>query len=443
MARKAINHYLLCQRSDGRFASQQRELDANGQAQWALWQYYLISRDRDWLAKAYPQMLRAAEWTAKARREASGDSPFAGVLPAAFADGEHLADGKHHIVGYDLWNLRGMVCTAEAARTLGKDAEAQRLLDEASSYRAAIDTAWKRTGLAYFPATWEWHIDKKGTYWGNTETIWPTELFRRDDPRVSATVQEARLRHFGGFKEGTIRWEAEAIHPYMSAYTTMASLILGEHEQVVQDFYWYLVHSTATHAFPEGVFPEKRVAWGNTIPHALGAANYANMLRHMLVHEAGDELHLLLAVPDWWLDDGREVRVQRAATHFGMMDLVLHGTREGVRAEIRLPQRNPPQRVVLHLPQSRPLIGSAAGAEVQYRPNQTKRWDFPTMVEIYRQQRQPGAKPLAALARHSDVRLTLGVYTHVDLLDQGADGGDCGTAGAAGGVTNRQPATTW
>ena len=35
------------------------------------------------------------------------------------------------------------------------------------------------------------------------------------------------------------------------------------------------------------------------------------MFRHMLVHEAGDELHLLTAVPDWWLGDGREIRVER------------------------------------------------------------------------------------------------------------------------------------
>ena len=42
-----------------------------------------------------------------------------------------------------------------------------------------------------------------------------------------------------------------AIHPYMSAYTTMASLARGEDEKVVEEFYWYLLHSTATHGFPE------------------------------------------------------------------------------------------------------------------------------------------------------------------------------------------------
>ena len=255
-ARTVIDHFLRCQRPDGRFASQEMELDANGQAQWALWQHYLISRDRAWLEKAYPAMLRAAEWTRKARRQTAADASFAGLLPAAFADGEALPDAKHHIVGYDLWNLRGMLCTAEAARALGHTDQSHQLFEEAGAYRAAINAARQRTGLAYFPAAWEWPKDKSGTFWGNTETLWPTPLLPAEDPCVAGTIEEARLRLYGGFKEGTIRWGSGAIHPYMSVYTTMASMIRGEHEQAVEDFYWYLLHSTATHAFPEGVFPE-------------------------------------------------------------------------------------------------------------------------------------------------------------------------------------------
>ena len=311
MTRKAVDVYLRHQRPDGRFASQEKELDANGQAQWVLWQYYQMTRDRAWLEKVYPAMCRAAEWTKKARRNAPADSPYAGLLPSAFADGEALYDEKHHIVGYDLWNLRGMLSTADVAQILGRDSEAQQWRNEAQDYRAAIDAACKRTGVAYLPPSWE----KDGTPWGNTETLWPTELFASDDSRVAATIDYARRIHGGGFHEGTIRWtggqDPNAIHPYMSAYTTMASLVRGDHEQVVEDFYWYLLHSTATHAFPEGIMFLQRTAWGDTIPHA-SAANYAIMLRHMLVHEHGDELHLLSAVPDWWLGPGQEIVVQGA-----------------------------------------------------------------------------------------------------------------------------------
>ena len=66
--------------------------------------------------------LRAAEWVKTARRQAPSESAWAGLLPAAVADGEYLWDGKHHIVGYDFWNLRGLLCVADAARALGEPA---------------------------------------------------------------------------------------------------------------------------------------------------------------------------------------------------------------------------------------------------------------------------------------------------------------------------------
>ena len=159
-AQRAMESFLSHQRPDGRFESQKNQLDANGQACWALWQFYKITGDQQWLAKAYPQMRRAVNWTLKARRQAPADSPFSGVLPNAPADGEYLWDGKHHIVGYDFWNLRALLCTADAARTLGKPDEAKELLQEAKLYRKAIDAAWKQTGLNHFPPSWE----KAGTH---------------------------------------------------------------------------------------------------------------------------------------------------------------------------------------------------------------------------------------------------------------------------------------
>jgi hypothetical protein len=386
-ARKAVEPYLNAQRPDGHFETQKNQFDANGQALWTLWQFWKITGDREFLKRAYPQMRRAVEWIKQARRQAPPDSPFAGVLPNAVADGEYLWDGKHHIVGYDFWNLRGLLCTADAARALGEDAEAAALRQEAEDYRKAIDTAWQRTGLPHFPPSWE----KVGTHWGNTETLWPTELFAPDDPRVTASLREVREKFMGGFLEGTIRWAGfpDVIHPYMSSYTTMASLARGEHEQFVEDFYWYLLHSTATHAFPEGIYFKKRTAWSDTIPHATGAANYAFLLRHALVHERGDELHLLSGVPDWWLESGREIRVENAPTHFGPLNLRVRGTTRGVEVKLDPPRRQPPKRIVLHLPESRPLAKPPKNVSVEFRADQKRRWDFSTVVELYQERSAP------------------------------------------------------
>jgi hypothetical protein len=382
-ARKTIAAYLRAQRPDGRFETQKNQFDANGQAVWTLWQFYKLTADRAFLRQAYPQMRRAAEWTLQARRQVPPDSAFPGVLPNAVADGEYLWDGKHHIVGYDLWNLRGLLCVADAARALGDQADAQYYQQQAGDYRGAIDAACKKTGLAFFPPSWE----KVGTHWGNTETLWPTELFAPDDRRVSALLKEVRQHHGGGFCEGTIRWTGSkepAIHPYLSSYTTMASLIRGEHDAFVEEYYWYLLHSTATHAFPEGIFYGRRFAWSDTIPHATGAANFAFLLRHALLHERGKELHLLLGAPDWWLEKAREIRVENAPTHFGPMSLHVRGTAKGVELKLDATRRQTPEKIILHLPTPRPAHKVPRGVTVVYHPDEVRRWDYPTILEAYR-----------------------------------------------------------
>ncbi len=393
-ARRAMESFLGNQRPDGRFETQKGQFDANGQALWALWQYAAITGDRAWLERVYTPMKKAAEWTIAARKQSAADRGCPGLLPAAPADGEYLWEGKNHIVGYALWNLRGLLCAADAARRLGRLADVRELESAAKDYRTSIDKAWEGTGLPYFPPSWE----KAGTPWGNTEILWPVRVTGPDDARVAALSRYVRMEYAGGYKEGAIRWVAPkvkpAIHPYMGAYTALNDLERGRDEDVVRDFYAYLLHSTAAQAFPEGVHFEERTAWGETIPHATGAGNYALLLRHMLIHETDDlgkpgELHLLAAVPDWWLEDGRTIIIERAPTRFGEMDFRIKGAATGVHVEVRLPRRSRPGKVILHLPQSRPLIGRLPGVEVSYRPDQIRRWDFDTVVREYEKTAPP------------------------------------------------------
>ena len=58
----------------------------------------------------------------------------------------------------------------------------------------------------------------------------------------------------------------------------------------------------------------------------------------MLVHEDGEELHLLKAVPDWWLEEGKEIRVERAPTYFGEMSMTIRGAADGVQVELESAQ---------------------------------------------------------------------------------------------------------
>jgi len=396
-ASKAIESFLRHQRTDGRFESQTGQLDANGQALWALWKYYRMTGDVEFLRRVYPAMSRAAQWIMQARRLEPAHSPFAGLLPAAVADGEYLWDGKHHIVGYDFWNLRGLLCVREAAATLGLKEDAQHWQAEAEDYRQAIDRAWKHTGLPYFPPSWE----KAGTPWGNTETLWPTELFDSQDPRVTATIRHLREEYGGGYLEGTIRWigHRAAIHPYMGAYTALASLRRGESDDFLSDFFWYLLHSSASHAFPEGVYPETRTAWNNTIPHALGAANYAILLRHMLLDEHDEVLFLLPGLPPEWLAVGKGIRVTNALTEFGWISFELKGTEKGIFGSIQAKWRKPGRKaVILCVPQGTRLcqlehnLGDKLLVPV-FSPAPKRTWSYEKVLAEYQAAAPPRFPP--------------------------------------------------
>ena len=111
----------------------------------------------------------------------------------------------------------------------------------------------------------------------------------------------------------------------------------------------------------------------------------------MLVHEKGDELHLLTAIPDWWLGPGETIRIENAPTHFGPISLLVRGTSAGIEVQLTKPTRNPPKRIVLHLPSNRTLTGSLPECDIAVRPEQKTRWDFPTIIKMYRETRKVGS----------------------------------------------------
>lgn len=341
--RESAEEFLRCQKPDGRFESQGGQLDANGQTLWALWERYRLSRDREWLARVYAAMRRSAEWIRTAR--AAGDDEYPGVLPRALADGEFLWDGSCHIVGYDLWNLRGLDCVRRAAAELGRPGDALSLATEHQEYLAAFTARLDAQPRPDLPPSYE----GRGTSWGNLTASYPTRVLPPDHPRVVATLERERE----GFVEGTIRWmpqDRKAIHPYMSTYITNTELLRGRQERVVDDFYHMLAHTTAMQGFPEGVYYESRTGWSNTLPHQWASAQYMILLRNMLLREEGDSLHLLSAVPPAWLLPGKEIIVERAPTALGRVGVRVTAREGGARVDLALEDPARVREVVLHLP---------------------------------------------------------------------------------------------
>ena len=87
------------------------------------------------------------------------------------------------------------------------------------------------------------------------------------------------------------------------------------------------------------------------MPHNWASAEFIRMIRHALVLERGGTLHLLEGMPRAWTRPGCEIRLEKIPTSFGEMSLGLLVHKEGDSAElnVRLPRREPPERVHVHL----------------------------------------------------------------------------------------------
>jgi len=115
-------------------------------------------------------------------------------------------------------------------------------------------------------------------------------------------------------------------------------------------------------------------------PNSSSNAQWLSVLRSLLVQDLDtdedgrpDTLRLLFGTPRRWLEDGKNVRVERAPTAFGPVSMSIESGlgRGEVVAKVDLPQRNRAQRVLLRarLPEGW-HITSASVADAEIKPDE-------------------------------------------------------------------------
>jgi hypothetical protein len=95
--------------------------------------------------------------------------------------------------------------------------------------------------------------------------------------------------------------------------------------------------------------PEPRFV--GDMPHNWASAEFIRLVRHLIVLERGEELHLCEGVPAAWAKPGMATSLHGVVTEFGPMSLELTVADDGHSATLALdpPSRTPPKGIVLHL----------------------------------------------------------------------------------------------
>ncbi len=358
-ARKGIEYLLGFQRDDGAIMIIDGHLKETGIALWAVARHARLTGDKAWLTKVWPKVEKGFAHIRQLRKQASAkpDAPNAGLLPAGFSDGGLGGKSREYTNIY--WTMAGMKAAADAARWLGKTQQAgaweAEYLDFAQRFHeaAARDTRADRHGNRYVPIRMVGadKVAPQRAQWAFLHAVFPGKVFGPHDPLVEGNMAMLKAVEREGLVFGT-GWIADGIWNYFGSFYGHALLWLGQGQKAARTLYAFANHASPLLCWREEQMPQgqgDRVV--GDMPHNWASAEFIRLVRHLLILERRDELHLLEGLPPAWVKPGAETEVSDVVTAFGPMSMTLTVDDDGKEARLVVepPKRNPPSKIVAHL----------------------------------------------------------------------------------------------
>lgn len=400
-ARESVEHAFHIMNDDGEWdgppASGWPAWDNIGGNVGAAWEYYQFTRDKQWLAKAYPYMLRASRWVKDHREESTlegvkgipaGAEPihrmlpshcrtepqpelkpgektyWYGLLPWSYGD-SGLPEG--HSFSHNFLAAYAEKLTSEAAQVLDHTSDEAWLNREYAAYTAAIHedvsraVTLEKINPPYLPAMPTY---PEGAYSQTFLAVYPTQLYAPDDPLVTGLIERMESEEKQGLPTN-VAWAGPAgVWPGESMNMAETYLLRGEKQKAVDMLVAALNHSYTTKVWKEEILVDVTLPRACDTPHskrsnqegtgdmpeAWGNANLVLMLRDMLVNERDGKLHLLAGLPASWVPEGKSLDVENApVTTGGEVSLrVQHETAK--LWKITFDPHGATRDVVLHLP---------------------------------------------------------------------------------------------
>ena len=358
-ARSGIRYLLGFQRPDGAIMIMDRHLKETGIALWTVSRHARLTGDKAWLAAVWPQVEKGFQYIRTLRQQASADpkAPIYRLLPEGFSDGGLGGTNPEYTNVY--WSLVGVKAAADAARWLGRNQQADDWQREYDDFYAAFRKAAERDarldphGNRYVPICMrnDPKISPQKAQWAFLHAVFPGKLFAADDPLVVGNMAMLRAVEVEGLVRDT-GWVANGVWNYFASFYAHAWLWTGHGQKAGQTLYDFANHASPLLCWREEQMP---VGEGDAVcgdmPHNWASAEFIRLVRHLLVLERGDELHLFEGLPPAWVRPGKAIRVRQSPTEFGPLSLELRIAADRSRAILALepPRRNPPKRIVLHL----------------------------------------------------------------------------------------------
>jgi hypothetical protein len=325
---------------------------------WMIWRHAQLTGDWNWLEKMWPKAEQNVNQIIEYRRMTRDDPSQAnyGLMPSGFGDGG--LGGVHREYTNVYWTLAGLRAAILMAEKLNRPALSEWKAEYADYWRV-FDKARNRDKLAdsagnvYVPVTMKGEqaqAPQRGA-WAFLQSIFPGRIFDLNDELMLGTMAMLDANQSEGLIYGT-GWLPDGIWNYAASFYAHAHLWLDHGPKAAATLYAFGNHACPLLCWREehNVRGQKEQYVGD-MPHNWASAEFIRLVRHLLILERGDELHLFGALPRTWTQPDSRIQLLRVPTSFGLISLTFEADERGDSAAIKIdpPRREPPKKIVVHL----------------------------------------------------------------------------------------------
>lgn len=360
----------------------------HGWVLWGLGEHYRYTRDRKWLARAAPNIVKACDWIIRERQQTldlPADSPRRierGLLPPGSL--EDIGDWWCWLStnAYSYWGMEN------AARALDdiRHPEAPRILEEAEAYRGDILTAFRKA-MVRSPlvelrdGTWIPHIPPKVHRRGRAFS-WITEalegaihlircgVLQPFDPESEWIIKDFEDNIYLSEEFGYTVPNIDRDWFDLGGFSMQPNLLCGPIPYLQRDEIKHFLRAYFN-AFAVTFYPDTRMLTEHPLPgmgdwrgdhyKASDESQSTYWLRLMFISEEGDNLFLGKAIPRLWMRDGQTASISNAATYFGRMGFEMRSavSRGTITMVVQPPARNLPDTIYARFrhPEGKKMIG--------------------------------------------------------------------------------------